>query len=69
MVGKFVRRLREWRLRKSLVKFQREDFPPTYEGFMMYRFLVYMSTRRPIPLLQEKENARPGPPRGSSGPA
>ena len=55
MVGKFVRRLREWRLRKSLVKFKREDFPLTYEGFMMYRFLVYMSTRRPIPLLQEKE--------------
>ena len=53
--GKFVRRLREWRLRKSLVKFKREDFPLTYEGFMMYRFLVYMSTRRPIPLLQEKE--------------
>ena len=46
--GKFVRRLREWRRRKSCVNFKREDFPVTYDGFMAYRYLVYMSTRAPV---------------------
>ena len=46
--GKFVRRLREWRRRKSCVNFKPEDFPMTYDGFMAYRYLVYMSTRAPV---------------------
>ena len=47
--GKFVRRLRDWRRRKSCVTFKRDDFPMTYDGFMAYRYLVYSSTQAAAP--------------------